>query len=376
MMLRRKKAGNWEIFFWYHAPDGTLRKIHLTPNWGTGISKSEAQRLAVDAVAEKTKELDAEWLPRQKTLGELMPEYLKDLADFRRPQSVANMTKRLRHHIIPHLGGSKATPATAFSPARAAAFLHYVRQSGLVPASQHTVAREARAFAKWLMGKRLLTPSAYDLFCEALPLPKTAPPKTGALENYWRPEEWARFEATFDPSDPWLLFFETEYWGALRIGEILGLNAEDVLKDRPRLFVKRTRLQDGRLGDTKTANSFAPVDLPKALWERLIAVAAGLPAGTPLFFPRRRTSPTTARRIFDEHIAKAGVKHITLHGLRHSMASRLLNEGVNELIVAKHLRDTPNVVMKTYAHAMPDQGIMETRGPTVWDGKGKEKDPE
>lgn len=375
MTLARERNGKWGILFEYRAPDGSRRRIHLVPPWPKEMSKSEAKRLAVALVAEKTKELDADYLPKQKTLGELAEEYLAWLAEgnYRRPQTVDGIRKRIRYHVIPMLGGAKATPDKAFSVEIADRANRAIDRSDLVPESKRRLAREILNFARWLMGRHRLAPSAYGLFAEALHLPKGAPPRQDARNNCWTVPEWEAFEKTFDPSDPWLLFFETEYWGALRIGEAIGLNVADVLPERPALFVSRTWSPSGHAGQTKTSNSYAPVELPPALWSRLRSSCQGRPGDSALFFPGKRTSATTVRRIFDEHIAKAGVKHITLHGLRHSQASRLLNEGVNPLDVATHLRDTPEVVLATYAHAVPGKRIMETRGPKIWD---KKKDPE
>ena len=57
----------------------------------------------------------------------------------------------------------------------------------------------------------------------------------------------------------------------------------------------------------------------------------------------------------DEHIKLAGVHHLTKHGLRHSMASRMINQGVNILVVSKHLRHAlTQQTLNTYAHLFPN----------------------
>lgn len=43
------------------------------------------------------------------------------------------------------------------------------------------------------------------------------------------------------------------------------------------------------------------------------------------------------------------------HGLRHSMASRMINQGVNILVVSKHLRHaSTQQTLNTYAHLFPN----------------------
>lgn len=56
-----------------------------------------------------------------------------------------------------------------------------------------------------------------------------------------------------------------------------------------------------------------------------------------------------------EHIKFAGVHHLTKHALRHSTASRTINQGVNILVVSKHLRHaSTQQTLNTYAHLFPN----------------------
>ena len=76
----------------------------------------------------------------------------------------------------------------------------------------------------------------------------------------------------------------------------------------------------------------------------------------------KHTSRTTARRILNEHIKISEVKKIKFHGLRHSMASRMINKGCNPLIVSKHLRhSSTQQTLDTYSHLFPNitNGIMD-----------------
>ena len=76
----------------------------------------------------------------------------------------------------------------------------------------------------------------------------------------------------------------------------------------------------------------------------------------------KHTSRTTARRILIEHIKISEVKKIKFHGLRHSMASRMINKGLNPLIVSKHLRhSSTQQTLDTYSHLFPNvtNGIMD-----------------
>ena len=69
--------------------------------------------------------------------------------------------------------------------------------------------------------------------------------------------------------------------------------------------------------------------------------------GTPL-------EPTNLRRDFDALIAKAGVRRIRFHDLRHTCASLLMAEGVSPRVVMDVLgHSTLSVTMDLYSHVMP-----------------------
>ena len=75
------------------------------------------------------------------------------------------------------------------------------------------------------------------------------------------------------------------------------------------------------------------------------------PKGSDFIFFVNHTSRTTVIRYFDYFQKKAGLPHIKSHGLRHSIASRMINQGINPLFVSKHLRhSSPSITLSTYSH--------------------------
>ena len=103
---------------------------------------------------------------------------------------------------------------------------------------------------------------------------------------------------------------------------------------------------------TKTKNSNDNVDLPTKVCDDLVAMKnAYNPKGTDYIFFIQNTSRTTVRRKFTYFQNKAGLPHIKFHGLRHSIASRMINQGINPLFVSKHLRHSnPSITLSTYSH--------------------------
>jgi integrase len=63
---------------------------------------------------------------------------------------------------------------------------------------------------------------------------------------------------------------------------------------------------------------------------------------------------TLAGKRFQKLIAQAGVKRIKFHGCRHTAATLQLLAGVPPVVVASQLGHSVEVLLKIYAHALPD----------------------
>jgi integrase len=181
--------------------------------------------------------------------------------------------------------------------------------------------------------------------------------------NYRTYEERSKFILTFTENDRWRLLFETCYYGALRIGELIGLKRKDFKAVNKTIYVDNQVDRSGNITSLKTESSRSLVDLPTFLVDELENYrikSKALDEEFMFFF--KKTSRTTIRRKMDEHIKLAGVKKITVHGLRHSCASMMINSGVNVLYISQHLRHkSTQQTLDTYSHLFPSNsyGIMD-----------------
>lgn len=51
---------------------------------------------------------------------------------------------------------------------------------------------------------------------------------------------------------------------------------------------------------------------------------------------------------------RAGVKHLTVHGLRHTCATMLINQGLPLPVVSQRIGHAdPSITLKIYAHLLP-----------------------
>lgn len=65
--------------------------------------------------------------------------------------------------------------------------------------------------------------------------------------------------------------------------------------------------------------------------------------------------PTSIERALTNAAAKAGVKRIRIHDLRHSCASYLIHKGVSIVAVSRHLgHSSTKQTLDTYSHLLPD----------------------
>ena len=182
--------------------------------------------------------------------------------------------------------------------------------------------------------------------------------------KYWTVEEWEKFIKTFSKDDKWRIFFETNYWGALRIGEVLALTWGDVDYTNNLISINKSIDSSGNITAPKNTSSNMTVSLPSSLildLKKLQEAESG--NENDYVFFKRNVSRTTVRRIMGDHIKQANVPFIPVHGLRHSMASRMINEGIDVFVISKHLRhSSTQQTYDTYCHLFPNrnQVVMES----------------
>ena len=65
--------------------------------------------------------------------------------------------------------------------------------------------------------------------------------------------------------------------------------------------------------------------------------------------------PNLATRTFKKVVASAGLPKLTIHGLRHTHATILLEQGVNPKVVSERLgHASVATTMDIYSHVLPD----------------------
>ena len=178
--------------------------------------------------------------------------------------------------------------------------------------------------------------------------------------NYWTSNEFNNFLSTVDNLLYYSLFYILFFTG-MRIGEVLSLQWNDIDFSRNKLYINKTL----RYISKQKGYIISP---PKS-WrsQRCIELTDGCINLLDELFCTYETYPNfkmsnfvfgnscflkypTIRVNFMKYISKSHVKSITIHGLRHSHASMLINANVPDYLIADHLGHSVNELYKTYAH--------------------------
>lgn len=207
--------------------------------------------------------------------------------------------------------------------------------------AEHVTAEEIRAYLLWLLEERKVKHSTYRQYRAAIKFlyevtvrrawrVESIPAHRGtdAVPIVLSPNEIAAlFEATRDIK--YRMLFMTTYAGGLRASEACRLKVGDIDSKRMVIFVREGKGKKDRY---------------VMLSERLLAALRDywrMVRPKEYLFPGRagdgHISPVAARAVFRKALVDAGIrKNVSLHCLRHSFATHLLEQGT-ELVVIQSL---------------------------------------
>lgn len=169
-------------------------------------------------------------------------------------------------------------------------------------------------------------------------------------------EDLRAFENSFKEVDShWRVPVFTMFYGALRLGEWQALKVSDVNIKNCEIKVSKQLNASGQLKENTKNGNDRIVKLPSPFMKEIedYIKERMLDKNDYLFQGQRGEycSRTTFRRLIDKHLELAKIKHITIHGLRHSFATRMFDKGYDIKEVQEHLGHTSmNTTMQYYIH--------------------------
>ncbi|GIO22469.1 site-specific integrase [Oceanobacillus sp. J11TS1] len=188
-------------------------------------------------------------------------------------------------------------------------------------------------------------------------------------DNFFTAAELNRLLETakdFSNKTTYISLLTLAYTG-LRKGEALGLQWNDIDFKRKTITVNRTRDSEG-VRSPKTKNSYRTIQIDDLviaqlkkykIWckERKLKYGLRLNDDDFVFISYQNGNPvssTTINYALKKAIETAGLKKITVHGLRHTHATILLNKGIPSKVIADRLGNTPQMIDKVYGHVLKE----------------------
>ena len=275
-----------------------------------------------------------------------------------RPATLSSYRENLRLHIVPTLGRVRLR---ALTPSQVRTLLAAKAASGLGPRSVQIVHSTLRT---------MLAEAVREELVERNVAAVVRAPRVAHVEvRPWSPEEAGQFLAAVAHHRLYALFAVGVAVG-VRKGELLALRWLDVDLESGLIHVRQNvqRLPGGLVfGPPKSAKSRRTIPLPATSMKVLRAHRAGhaaemLALGPPwvdsglVFTSSVGTviEPRNLTRFFDEQIAKAGIRRIRFHDLRHTCASMLLAQGVPARVVMDVLGHSQlAITTDLYSQVMP-----------------------
>lgn len=176
----------------------------------------------------------------------------------------------------------------------------------------------------------------------------------------WSIEEFIKFYSVADIS-PYKELFACLYLTGARMGEIQALTWNDLKNGQlsiTKSLTAKTKQKAYEIKEPKNISSIRDITVSHDLEKILNALyesekqKLGFNDDWFIFGGRTPTNHTTALRYFNKWINDSQVKKITIHSLRHSHATNLINDGVPITSVSARLgHSTPQTTLRTYTHS-------------------------
>lgn len=175
--------------------------------------------------------------------------------------------------------------------------------------------------------------------------------------EFWTAEEYERFAYYAMNYPQYYYAYEVLYWCGLREGEMLALTLSDISFEEATISVTKTytRLSGHEIISTpKTPSSVRKVSMPSFLCDELKEYIDLLyePLAEQRIF---QISKSKLTRNFHQLSDEAGLKRITVHGLRHSHVSLLISKKYDIFEVSKRIgHKSVKTTQDIYGHLFDD----------------------
>ena len=284
------------------------------------------------------------------TLSEWLDQWLEDMANTLRPNTLRNYRSYIENHVRPSLGDKQLTRITPKDVQRFYEKLNDTLASGTVRRIHTTLHGALKAAQQ----AHLIASNPTEQII--------APKFSYGAKQILTDEQLDVFMKVIAEDEIWCDFFYAELTTGLRRGEICGLKWEDFDEVNGTLKVCRTVYRETgsglTAGDTKTNAGVRKIVLPTSTVQVLRKRKKS--ALTEWIFPNQLkpeqpTNPGSAYRRLKALLKRAGLPNIRFHDLRHTFATHALASGVDVKTLSGILGHTRAAfTLDTYTHTTGD----------------------
>jgi integrase len=182
--------------------------------------------------------------------------------------------------------------------------------------------------------------------------------KRAELKEFWSCDDFNKFIDTFKDNDIYKVMFSLLFYSGMRCGEMLALtlNDFDFINNTVSISKNFASLKGkDYIMTPKTQKSYRVITLPQFM----MSMVKESSSNRYDYKPKERLFPIpkhTINNVMKRGIKKANVKFITIHYLRHSHASFLIEQGFSPLLVSERLgHENIETTLQTYAHLYPNK---------------------
>lgn len=270
-----------------------------------------------------------------------------------KPSTYANYNSRIENYIVPFLGKKKLIHLTN---RHTEGFMNHLIQLKLAPATVRSIFMVLKsATRKAFQGNYILTDPCNEIKMSFGPMKEVAV----LTKQEQKKIETVAFQET--ECSPVVLALYT----GLRIGEISGLKWSDIDFERDVIYVRRTltRVSVKSSSDKtkvifstpKTKSSLRSIPLAKNLKYYLEQKQATAKATSEFVISCKGTyaEPRVISYRFRKTIEQAGIRRIHFHMLRHTFATRCVEQGIDIATVSKLLgHSSIKMTLDTYTDSL------------------------
>ncbi|MFA1015270.1 site-specific integrase [Dubosiella newyorkensis] len=360
-VYKDEKRGTWYVDIHYTDQNGKSR--HITRR---GFKRKGDAKAAEEDILRNL----ADNLPSSMTLDELVDQFNKNYAieGIKESTMISNYSV-YKQHIHKQLGSTKVKS---------------IKAKTVMDWMSDLIAKEkpdGKKYSENTINNTKMTLSTYLSYAVKLEILESNPchkvkkykdqshmsPKTDAEINFWSQTEFNKFYDAIDDTF-WKTVFSFLWETGVRRGELISLQWQDIEFEKRTIMIRSTATnKTSKKGiirtSPKTKRSNRRIDMTSSLEAALLdrfrneQTKDGFCSNWYVFGDFRALSPTTLKRKHDQYTEAANVKHITLHGFRHSHASIMIMNGMPDQLVADRLGHSVETLHKVYTHIYEEQRV-------------------